>query len=306
MHCNISILWWPSSSWPLQHTATYCDTLRHTATHCDTLQHTATHCNTLQHMRQKATHYNTLQHTATHCSMTPIQSRLAGRFMTRVFDMTQILNGAVQFVFGGNYSVTGRFMTLSIAALTVRLFGLVSSYVWYDALFVIYVLFIFNVLLICDLMCYRFMACTFICVTGLIAFILFVIYSWFHVWSYFGLCVDMCNMTRCFYFVCHLNMILFIIVFWLLRLYVRHDSLFFIHWLFIHHLSVTCEFMRVTWIIICISTVIYSSFMPWQSSLYMWHDSVFVFHLLLIHDFIYSLMLQCVAVYVVCFDAWQL
>ena len=71
-----------SKVYPLQHTATQCNTLQHTASHCNTLQHTtpsnvwhdspeqqsvptATHCNTLQHT---ATHCNTQQHAATHCN----------------------------------------------------------------------------------------------------------------------------------------------------------------------------------------------------------------------------------------------
>ena len=53
--------------YPLQHTATHCNTLQHTATHRNTLQHTATHCNTLEHRRviSIATHCNTLQHRCT-------------------------------------------------------------------------------------------------------------------------------------------------------------------------------------------------------------------------------------------------
>jgi len=63
---------------PLQHTATHCNTLQHTATHCNThpmhplmgfsapcaSEHTATQCNVLQHT---TAYCSTLQHTATYC-----------------------------------------------------------------------------------------------------------------------------------------------------------------------------------------------------------------------------------------------
>ena len=84
--------------YPLQHTATHCNTLQHTAIycklqhateHCSTLWHTATHCNITLHPRCNALHLhctrtgctlvcrrfpissaircNILQHAATHC-----------------------------------------------------------------------------------------------------------------------------------------------------------------------------------------------------------------------------------------------
>jgi len=91
LFCTLKATASNTSSTPLQHTATHCNTLQHTATRCNTLQdtgiflylytqadgkqrferssmtlqHTATHCNTLQHT---ATHCNTLQHAATRCN----------------------------------------------------------------------------------------------------------------------------------------------------------------------------------------------------------------------------------------------
>ena len=77
-----------ADSYPLQHTATHCNTLQHTATHCNTLQHTATHLSI-------ADSYP-LQHTATHCNTgAPQCSFSVGPFAAEMVGAPGVLGTAV-------------------------------------------------------------------------------------------------------------------------------------------------------------------------------------------------------------------